>query len=94
MIGPDHDAVDQEATRIVPDAQIAVQRERRGTAHAVLAAKDAIARGFDDLLVIFADTPLITPGHLVASCAARSRMAPRSRCLVFARPIRPAMGGW
>ena len=65
VVGPDHDTVAQEAKRIVPDAQIAVQRERRGTAHAVLAAKDAIARGFDDLLVIFADTPLITPDTLV-----------------------------
>ena len=64
VIGPDHDAVAQEARRIVPDAQIAVQRERRGTAHAVLAAKDAIARGFEHVLVIFADTPLITPDTL------------------------------
>ena len=64
VVGPDHDAVAQEAKRIVPDAQIAVQRERRGTAHAVLAAKDAMAREFDDLLVIFADTPLITPDTL------------------------------
>ncbi len=38
VIGPDHDAVAQEAKRIVPDAQIAVQHERRGTAHAVLEA--------------------------------------------------------
>jgi len=30
--------------------------ERRGTAHAVLAAKAAIERGTDDLLVIFGDT--------------------------------------
>jgi bifunctional UDP-N-acetylglucosamine pyrophosphorylase/glucosamine-1-phosphate N-acetyltransferase len=64
VVGPDHDAVAKEAQRIVPGAQIAVQRERRGTAHAVLAAKDAIARGADDLLVIFADTPLITPDTL------------------------------
>ncbi|HHZ07219.1 MAG TPA: bifunctional UDP-N-acetylglucosamine diphosphorylase/glucosamine-1-phosphate N-acetyltransferase GlmU, partial [Rhizobiales bacterium] len=30
-----------------------------GTAHAVLAARAAIARGYDDLLVLFGDTPLI-----------------------------------
>ena len=69
------------------------RRERRGTAHAVLAAKDAIARGFDDLLVIFADTPLITPGHACPSCAARWRTARQSRCSDFARPIRPVTGG-
>jgi bifunctional UDP-N-acetylglucosamine pyrophosphorylase/glucosamine-1-phosphate N-acetyltransferase len=64
VVGPDHDAVAAEAKRVMPDAQIAVQAERRGTAHAVLASKDVIARGFDDLLVIFADTPLITSATL------------------------------
>ena len=43
-----------------PDAATFVQRERLGTAHAVLAARDAIARGADDLLVAFGDTPLIS----------------------------------
>jgi bifunctional UDP-N-acetylglucosamine pyrophosphorylase/glucosamine-1-phosphate N-acetyltransferase len=37
-----------------------VQGERLGTAHAVLAAREAIARGADDLLVVFGDTPLIS----------------------------------
>jgi len=35
------------------------QREQSGTANAVLAAKEAIARGFDDIIVLFGDTPLI-----------------------------------
>jgi bifunctional UDP-N-acetylglucosamine pyrophosphorylase/glucosamine-1-phosphate N-acetyltransferase len=43
-----------------PDAAIFIQAERLGTAHAVLAARDAIARGADDLLVAFGDTPLIS----------------------------------
>ncbi len=42
-----------------PKAQIFQQRERRGTAHAVLSAAEAIASGADDVLVIFADTPLV-----------------------------------
>ena len=53
-------AVGEEAKRIRPDAAIFVQRERLGTAHAVLAARDAIAVGADDLLVVFGDTPLIS----------------------------------
>src|SRR5262249_38816843 len=61
VVGPGADAVAGEARRVLPDAEIFVQAERRGTAHAVLAAKDAIARGADDVLVIFADTPLIRP---------------------------------
>ena len=43
-----------------PDAATFIQRERLGTAHAVLAAREAIARGADDLLVAFGDTPLIS----------------------------------
>ena len=60
VIGPDHKAVADEVRRIRPDAASFVQRERLGTAHAVLAARDAIARGADDLLVVFGDTPLIS----------------------------------
>jgi bifunctional UDP-N-acetylglucosamine pyrophosphorylase/glucosamine-1-phosphate N-acetyltransferase len=60
VIGPDHEAVAEEARRARPDAATFVQRERLGTAHAVLAAREAIARNVDDLLVVFGDTPLIS----------------------------------
>ncbi len=59
VIGPDHQAVAQEARAAAPKAQIFEQRERKGTAHAVLAARKAIASGADDVLVIFGDTPLV-----------------------------------
>ena len=60
VVGPDHQAVADEARRQRSDAAIFVQRERLGTAHAVLAAREAIARGADDLLIAFGDTPLIS----------------------------------
>jgi bifunctional UDP-N-acetylglucosamine pyrophosphorylase/glucosamine-1-phosphate N-acetyltransferase len=60
VIGPDHQAVAEEARKIRPDTETFVQRERLGTAHAVLAARQAIAYGADDLLVAFGDTPLIS----------------------------------
>src|SRR5260221_2423911 len=60
VIGPDHKAVADEIKRIRPEAAMYVQRERLGTAHAVLAAREAIGRGADDLLVVFGDTPLIS----------------------------------
>ena len=60
VVGPDHEVVAQEARNVRPDALTFVQRERLGTAHAVLAARDAIARGADDLLIAFGDTPLIS----------------------------------
>jgi bifunctional UDP-N-acetylglucosamine pyrophosphorylase / glucosamine-1-phosphate N-acetyltransferase len=60
VIGPDHQAVADEVARLRPDAKTFVQRQRLGTAHAVLAARDAIAKGADDLLIAFGDTPLIS----------------------------------
>ncbi|HMM88718.1 bifunctional UDP-N-acetylglucosamine diphosphorylase/glucosamine-1-phosphate N-acetyltransferase GlmU [Bradyrhizobium sp.] len=60
VIGPNHQAVADEARRVRADAVSFVQAERLGTAHAVLAAREAIARGADDLLVAFGDTPLIS----------------------------------
>jgi bifunctional UDP-N-acetylglucosamine pyrophosphorylase / glucosamine-1-phosphate N-acetyltransferase len=66
VAGPNHDTVMAEAKTIVRDAAIAIQKERLGTAHAVLAAREAIGRGYDDLLVVFADTPLVRPETFAA----------------------------
>jgi bifunctional UDP-N-acetylglucosamine pyrophosphorylase/glucosamine-1-phosphate N-acetyltransferase len=64
IVGPGQDKVAAEAQRVLPDAATFVQRERRGTAHAVLAAKSAIEQGADDILIVYADTPLIRPATL------------------------------
>jgi bifunctional UDP-N-acetylglucosamine pyrophosphorylase / glucosamine-1-phosphate N-acetyltransferase len=61
VIGPGQDAIVAAARTFAPDAAFYVQEERRGTAHAVLAAKSALAQGADDVVVAFADTPLVTP---------------------------------
>ncbi|MHB8886235.1 MAG: bifunctional UDP-N-acetylglucosamine diphosphorylase/glucosamine-1-phosphate N-acetyltransferase GlmU [Methylovirgula sp.] len=61
VVGAGQEAVAAEAKRAAPSAEIFVQSAPLGTAHAVLAAKTAFAEGFDDLLVAFADTPLIRP---------------------------------
>lgn len=66
VVGPGHAAVEAEAKRLKPGAEIFLQSERRGTAHAVLAAREAIARGYDDLLVVFADTPLVRGETFIA----------------------------
>jgi bifunctional UDP-N-acetylglucosamine pyrophosphorylase/glucosamine-1-phosphate N-acetyltransferase len=59
VVGPGHEAVAAAAQGILPGIECFVQQERRGTAHAVLAARSAIARGADDILVVYGDTPLI-----------------------------------
>jgi bifunctional UDP-N-acetylglucosamine pyrophosphorylase / glucosamine-1-phosphate N-acetyltransferase len=70
VIGPDRADVGREAERALPGAEIVVQRERLGTAHAVLAARAAIERGADDVVVAFADTPLVQPRTFAALRAA------------------------
>jgi bifunctional UDP-N-acetylglucosamine pyrophosphorylase/glucosamine-1-phosphate N-acetyltransferase len=65
VVGPGQDAVVKAAKALVPDAAFYVQQERRGTAHAVLAARAALAEGADDVVVAFADTPLVTPQTIV-----------------------------
>lgn len=40
------------------------QKERLGTGHAVLAARDAIAEGYDQVIVAYGDAPLIEPEPL------------------------------
>lgn len=66
------------------------QKERLGTAHAVLAAREAIERGYDDLLIVFGDTPLIE----AQSCKRPASGWPEAQTLslsVSARRIRTAM---
>ena len=59
VVGPHQEAVAAEAERVLPGAQCFVQQKRRGTAHAVLAARSAIERRPDDILIVYGDTPLI-----------------------------------
>ena len=66
VVGPDRADVAAEASRAAPGATIFTQSERRGTAHAVLAARDVMSRGHDTVLVVFADTPLVRPETFAA----------------------------
>jgi bifunctional UDP-N-acetylglucosamine pyrophosphorylase/glucosamine-1-phosphate N-acetyltransferase len=70
VVGPGRDDVAAEARKVAPQAQVFEQSERLGTAHAVLAARRAIISGADDILVMFADTPLVRPGTLAQLRAA------------------------
>ncbi|HYC24492.1 MAG TPA: bifunctional UDP-N-acetylglucosamine diphosphorylase/glucosamine-1-phosphate N-acetyltransferase GlmU [Roseiarcus sp.] len=66
VVGPERGDVAEEARRIAPGASIYVQKQRLGTAHAVLAARAEIAKGFDDILILYSDSPLLRPETLVA----------------------------
>ena len=70
VVGHGADEVRKAAAKFAPDAEIFVQDRRLGTGHAVLSARSAIERGYDDILVMFGDTPLIEAEAL--SCRAKS----------------------
>ncbi len=72
VVGHGAEAVRKAAGKFAPRAQVFVQERQLGTADAVLAARAAMARGYDDILVLFGDTPLIDAAALGA---ARARLA-------------------
>ena len=61
VTGPDMPSLETLVYDLAPNARCYVQNDRLGTAHAVLAAKPALEIETDDVLVLFGDTPLVTP---------------------------------
>jgi len=80
VVGNGAEAVEATVRPFAARAESFIQAERLGTAHAVLAARAAIARGYDDILVVFGDTPLIEAGSLIA---ARQKLAEGSAVVVM-----------
>ncbi len=76
VIGPNMENVRAEVAKIAPEAEVFVQEQQLGTAHAVLAARTAIARHDGDVLVVFGDTPFITPVTLEGLLASLDATTP------------------
>ncbi|TRL41863.1 bifunctional UDP-N-acetylglucosamine diphosphorylase/glucosamine-1-phosphate N-acetyltransferase GlmU [Rhizobium straminoryzae] len=67
VVGRDADKVTQAGS--LPGLQVSsvLQTERRGTGHAVLTARETIAKGYDDVLVTYGDVPLVKPETFLAA---------------------------
>ncbi len=63
-------AMEAVAEAVAP-ARVAIQDPPLGTGHAVLAARQALEGFAGDVLVLYADTPLLEPATLAAMLAAR-----------------------
>ena len=78
VVGPEAGPVRAEAARIAPDIEIFEQPVQAGTGDAVLAARAALERHRGDVLVMFADTPLVeaaTLRRLIATLDAGAHLA-------------------
>ncbi len=71
IVGHDGDAVAKAARAHDPAAQIARQEEQLGTAHAVAQAAPALADHAGDAIVLYGDTPFISPETLSRMARAR-----------------------
>ncbi|MGS1096062.1 bifunctional UDP-N-acetylglucosamine diphosphorylase/glucosamine-1-phosphate N-acetyltransferase GlmU [Aquamicrobium terrae] len=80
VVGHGGEKLRAAAEGFAPEAEIFEQKERLGTAHAVLVARPAIERGHDDVLVMFGDTPLIDADALTM---ARIRLAEGAAVVVL-----------
>ncbi|MDR7027621.1 bifunctional UDP-N-acetylglucosamine diphosphorylase/glucosamine-1-phosphate N-acetyltransferase GlmU [Rhizobium rosettiformans] len=67
VLGRDAEKVEKAASIDGLAVESVLQTERLGTGHAVLMAKDAISRGYDEILVAYGDVPLITAAPLKAA---------------------------
>ena len=59
VVGAGADKVESRVLESDTSVSIAVQKERLGTAHAVLAASEWLQKDFDDILILYGDVPLI-----------------------------------
>ena len=76
VVGRDAELVTAAAENGLEVAVVPVlQTERKGTGHAVLMAKHIINEGFDDIVVLYGDAPLIDPESLKAAATARQKGA-------------------
>ncbi len=66
VVGPKHEAVEAAVTRFEASAHISRQLDRLGTAHAVQQAREAFEAASGHILVLYADTPLVTGATIAA----------------------------
>jgi bifunctional UDP-N-acetylglucosamine pyrophosphorylase/glucosamine-1-phosphate N-acetyltransferase len=70
VVGPNHEAVEAEVSKLAPTASMSKQMDRLGTGHAVRQAANAYAGAKGNIVVLYADTPLVT-AHTLADITAR-----------------------
>ena len=89
VVGPGMDAVKKA---VAPHPAV-VQTERKGTGHAVLQARQALAGFAGTILILYADTPLIDTATIEAMLFTRHGKKPPAVTVLGFRPAEPAAYG-
>jgi bifunctional UDP-N-acetylglucosamine pyrophosphorylase/glucosamine-1-phosphate N-acetyltransferase len=66
VVGPGHGKVEAAVLALAPQATIAHQAERLGTAHAVRAARDALEGAEGNVIVLYGDGPMVQRQTLIS----------------------------
>lgn len=77
VVGPNHEAIEEAVARFETGAHLSRQDKRMGTAHAVQQARAAFEKAAGHVLVLYADTPLVTAetiGRIVSQLDAGADM--------------------
>lgn len=82
-----------QVAAVAAPAQTAIQHPARGTGHAVMAAMPALKGFKGDVVVLYGDTPLLTPGLLRGLLRARRGRGNPAAVIVGFRPADPAAYG-
>lgn len=69
VIGPGHEAVAAMVSALAPGATFATQTDRKGTAHAVRQAEPSYRAANGHIIVLYADTPLVSVASLAGITA-------------------------
>ena len=88
VVGPNHEAVEAEVTRHSTKTRIFSQLERLGTGHAVRQAREAFEGASGNVVVLYADNPLVS-SDTGRPLPAGSTMAPISSSSAIGRRTPP-----
>lgn len=69
VIGPDGGDVRTAVAKVAPSAAVIEQPQRLGTAHAVREAREIFAPAQGNVVVLYGDTPLVTPATIASIIA-------------------------
>ena len=92
VVGPDMDSLSEMVEAHPLSPAIAIQQDRLGTGHAVMAGHGALGDFDGDVLVVYGDTPLIRSSTLSALLDARLKDADTAVAVLGFRPWEP--GGY